>query len=79
MSYQEKQAYKIEVNENMTIGVRCSNIVLKDDIEIATSYERLVIEPGQDISNQVPEVQAVANAVWTPEVIAEYQASQQTE
>jgi hypothetical protein len=33
------------------------------------------LAPGDDVTNQDPKVQAIANAVWTEEVIAEYQAS----
>ena len=30
--------------------------------------------PGDDITNQDAKVQAIANAIWTPEVISEYKA-----
>jgi len=75
MAFTEKQAYKIEVNENFSIGVRRSDIVLKDDVEIGRSYHRSLFQPGSDVSGEVQEVQDVATAVWTPEVIAEYEAS----
>jgi hypothetical protein len=31
--------------------------------------------PGEDVSDDCEELQAVANALWTPEVIAAYEAS----
>ena len=71
----ETTAYKVEVNENFSIGVRRADIVLKDGNEIARSYHRSVLMPGSDLSDQVQEVRDVANAVWTQQVIADYEAS----
>tara|TARA_R110000772_G_scaffold239003_1_gene351025 strand:+ start:703 stop:945 length:243 start_codon:yes stop_codon:yes gene_type:complete len=75
MAFTEKQSYKIEVNEDLSIGVRRADIVLKDDVEVGRSYHRSVFQPGDDVSGEVQEVQDVAAAVWTPEVVAAYQAS----
>ena len=52
------------------IGVRKVTIILKDGVEIAKNYHRQVpiLAPDSDITNELPEVQAVANAVWTKEV-----------
>ena len=70
MAFTEKQSYKIEVNENLSIGVRRSDIVLKDDVEVGRSYHRSLFQPGDDVSGQPQEVQDVAAAVWTPEMVA---------
>ena len=67
MAFTEKQAYKIEVNEDLSIGVRRSDIVLKDDVEVGRSYHRSVFQPGDDVSGEVQEVQAVAAVVWPPD------------
>ena len=75
MAFEEKQAYKIEVNENFSIGVRRADIVLKDGAEIARSYHRSAFVPGSDVSGEVQEVQDIAAAVWTDAVVAEYQAN----
>ena len=64
MAFTEKQSYKIEVNEDLSIGVRRSDIVLKDDVEVGRSYHRSLFQPGDDVSAEHPEVQAVAAAVW---------------
>lgn len=64
MAFTEKQSYKIEVNEDLSIGVRRSDIVLKDDVEVGRTYHRVVFQPGDDVSGENPEVQAVAAAVW---------------
>lgn len=63
---------KIEVTEFNTIQVRVANIIKKDEVEIAKTYERYVLSPIDDISNQDEKLKAIANAIWTPEVIAAY-------
>ncbi len=75
MAFTEKQSYKIEVNEDLSIGVRRADIVLKDDVEVGRSYHRSVFQPGDDVSGEVQEVRDVAAVVWTPEVVAAHQDS----
>ena len=76
MAFTEKQAYKIEINEDLSIGIRRADIVLKDDVEVGRSYHRTCFTPGSDVSAESKEVQDVAAAVWTAEVVAAYEASQ---
>ena len=75
MALTETFAYKIEINEDRSIGVRKADIVLKDGVEIARSYHRQCFAPGSDVSAEPKEVQDVAAAVWTDKVIADYKAS----
>ena len=71
---------KIEiVGEYKAVQVRTDTIILRDDVEISRNYHRHVIAPGQDYSNEDASVQAVCAAVHTPEIIAAYAASQETE
>ena len=65
----------VELVQSNHIQVRTANIIEKDGVEIAKSFHRHVLAPGDDVSGQDPKVQAIANAVWTEEVIAAYQAS----
>ena len=65
MAFTEQQAYKIEVNEDLSISVRRADIILKDDVEVGRSYHRAVFQPGDDLSAQPQEVQNVAAAAWT--------------
>ena len=67
---------KIEVVENGTLQVREATKIMKDGAEIAKTYHRTSLTPGQDITDQPEKVQAIANAAWTTEVIAAYQAQQ---
>jgi hypothetical protein len=76
MALIEKQIVdKVELVESNHIQVRTATIIEKDGTEIARTIHRHVLSPGDDVTNQDPKVQAIANAVWTEEVIAAYQAS----
>jgi hypothetical protein len=68
---------QIEVTETNHIQVRTATIIEKDGAELTRTFHRCSFYPGSDVSNEDPKVQAIANAVWTPEVIAAYQASQE--
>ena len=65
----------VELVQTNHIQVRTANIIEKDGTEIARTFHRHVLSPGDSIVNEDPKVQAIANAVWTEEVIAAYQAS----
>jgi hypothetical protein len=67
---------KIEVIENSSIQVRTATIIKKDGTELTRTFHRHVLAPGADLTNEDPKVQAIANAIWTEEVIVAYQASQ---
>ena len=65
---------KIEVVENGTLQVRQVTRILEDGKELSSSYHRWSFAPGSDVSGQPANVQAIAAAAWTPEVIAAYEA-----
>jgi hypothetical protein len=80
MALTEKQIIdKIEVIENNSIQVRTATIIEKDGTELTRTFHRHVLAPGDNVSTEDPKVQAIANAIWTEEVIAAYQASLNTE
>lgn len=66
---------KIEVLLNGQIQVRRRDQVLKDGVEIAATFHRHVLSPGDDLTDQDPRVVAIAEATWTPEVVQAYQDS----
>ena len=75
MAITERQEHKLEILPPYSvIQCRRDDVVEKDGVEIARNYHRHVRSPGDDVSNDCPELQAVANALWTTEVIAAYQA-----
>ena len=67
---------QVELVESNHIQVRTATIIERDGEEISRSYHRHVLAPGDDVTSEDPKVQAIANAVWTEEVIAAFQASQ---
>jgi hypothetical protein len=66
---------KIEVIGNNSIQVRTATIIEKDGTELTRTFHRHVVAPGADLTNEDPKVQAIANAIWTEEIIAAYSAS----
>ena len=77
MAFTEKKEHKLEIIPPYSI-IQCreANIVLKDDVEVGRTYHRHVRAPGDDVSSDCAELQAVATALWTTEVVAAYKASQ---
>jgi len=66
---------KIEiVGDYKHIQVRTATVIERDGVEISRSFSRHVVSPGDDVSGESTEVQAIAAAVHTAEVIAAYQA-----
>jgi len=65
---------RIEVVADWNIQVRQATTIEKDGVQIARTFHRWVLNPDSDISAQESRVQAIANAAWTPEVVAAYQA-----
>jgi hypothetical protein len=75
MAITKRTELKEEILPNQTIQIRTTTVVEEDGVELARSHHRHVVSPGDDVSNEAQEVQDIANALWTAEVIAAYQAS----
>ena len=76
MAFTERQEHKIEIIPPFSVlQCRRADIVEKDGVEVGKTYHRHVRVPGDDMTNECPEMQSIAAALWTPEVIAAYQAS----
>jgi len=77
MAFTEKKEHKLEIIPPYSI-IQCreANIVEKDGTEVGRTYHRHVRSPGDDVSGDCAELQAVATALWTTEVVAAYEASQ---
>ncbi len=64
---------KIEiVGDYKIIQVRTATIVKDDGVEISRSNHRHSVTPGQDVSGESAEVQALASVVHTQEVVDAY-------
>ncbi len=64
-----------EVLPNTTLQVRMANQIVDGDVVKASTYNRYCLVPGSDLTGQPEQVVAIANAIWTPEAIAAYNAS----
>jgi len=71
---------KIEiVGDFKHVQVRTATVIKRDGAEISRSFHRHVVSPGDDITSESAEVQAICNAVHTQEIkdaYAAYVASQ---
>ena len=70
---------QITVNENGTVLYREATRVVEDGNEIAKTYHRSSLTPGQDLEGVPENVAAICNTAWTPEVITAYQEQQATQ
>jgi len=75
MSLTKEQAIdKIEIVENGILQVREITRIMEDGKQLSSSYHRWSFAPGSDVSSMPANVQAIAAAAWTTEVIAAYEA-----
>ena len=65
---------QITVTENGIVLFREATRVVEDGNEIAKTYHRTSLIPGQDLTGQPERVVRIAQTVWTPAVIAAYAA-----
>ncbi len=64
----------VEVTPNGTIQVRLANQIVDGETVKAQTFHRYCLAPGSDLTGQPGQVVTIANAVWTPEVVAAYEA-----
>ena len=66
---------KIEiVGDFKHIQVRTATVIKRDGVEISRSFSRHVVAPGDDITGESAEVQAICNAVHTQAIKDAYAA-----
>ena len=74
---EKKESYsKIEVLESGHIQLRKTTTVYDDGEVLSQSHHRSVVTHLDDISELPDNVQAVCNAFWTDELIANFQSQQ---
>ena len=78
MALQQKQTLdKIEILETGALQCRQRTDIYDDtnpSVIISSTFHRWVLQPGSSTTDQDPKIIAVANAVWTSEVVSAYQA-----
>jgi hypothetical protein len=70
-------ADSIDVAQNNFVQVRTKTTIVENGIEIASTFHRHVVAPGDDYRKEDAKVQAICAAVHTPEVVAAYKAAQE--
>ena len=68
---------QITVTENGIVLYREATRIMEDGVQLSQTYHRTSLTPGQDLTGQPEKVVAIAQAAWTPEVIAAFQAAQE--
>ena len=69
-----KTVDQITVTENGIVLYREATRILKDGEQIAQTFHRTSLTPGQDLTGQPANVVAIATAAWTADVVSAYQA-----
>ena len=68
---------KIEiVGQFKHIQVRTATVIEEDGVELSRSFHRHTVAPGDDVSSESADVQALATQFHTAEVLAAYEAHQ---
>jgi len=75
MAITKRTELKEEILHNKVIQIRTTTVVEEDGVELARSHHRHIVVPGDDVTGEAQEVQDIAAALWTTEVIAAYAAS----
>lgn len=70
-----KTVDQITVTENGIILYREATRIMRDGEEVAKTYHRSSLTPGQDLTGVPQNVVDICNVVWTQEVIDAYIAS----
>ena len=70
MLEEQKITDKIEIIGDF-IQVRERNAVLKDGVEIASTFHRYTLSKNDDRSNLDPKVKKIADALWNTEEIVD--------
>lgn len=63
------------IEENGVVLYREATRVFRDEVEIAKTYHRTRLVPGQDLTGVPQSVVDICNIVWTQDVIDAYIAS----
>ncbi len=72
--YTEGVSKQVEITENGHVQVRKAIRTYKDGVEVGKTYQRHVLAPGVDTSEEVKKVKDIAEVAWTEEVIEDYEA-----
>jgi hypothetical protein len=75
MALTETTRIFLGIEDDGQIGYRRTRVILEGTEVVGERHFRVVLEPGQDVTAYPPRVRALCGFVWTPAVIAAYQAA----
>ena len=71
--FEEKIIIRITITEVNTLDVLEQTQLYKDgEFYCTVGNHRYALSPGEDVSDRPEKVQLIANILWTPEVIENY-------
>ncbi|AIB11783.1 hypothetical protein ABAZ39_07175 [Azospirillum argentinense] len=80
MLTESRELLSVKIVPPVSLEVCVVTVVRRDGAEIARSERhRYVLEPGDDLSEELPVVVAQAQALWTPEAVAAWRGAQSVE
>lgn len=65
--------YSVNALENGVIEVQEATIITGTKVPVPPQYSRYTLAPGADLEGKHPRIVAIAEAVWTEEVVEAYQ------
>lgn len=74
MAFTSNIEWFIGIQDDGQLELRRSKVVYEDGEEIARNHLREVLVPGQNVSSYPAKVRQIAQLIWTPAVIAAYEA-----
>lgn len=75
MALTEQIRFFIGILDDGQIELRRTRQIMDGSEIVGEKHHRQVLEPGQDTSAFPTKLRAITGVVWTPQVIAEYQAA----
>ena len=75
MTLDQHDEYTVTAKPNGVLEVLRQTVVTMDGEVFGRKNDRTTLAPGDDLTGQPEAVTAIANTIWTPDVIAAYRAS----
>lgn len=75
MALSERTKTYMGILDDGQIELRRTRVILDGGEVIGERHHRQVLEPGQDVTLFPARVRRISEAVWTPQVIADYLAA----
>lgn len=66
---------QIAIDESGTVFVRTAKRLVEDGQVLSETYHRTSLVPGQDVSGQSVNVQAICAAVWTSDIVQKFKST----